>query len=301
MDTVITVREVGIDWITATANGLGAAESMACLCERIVRDQQSLGYTTGPWSQYGYTGETINGCSWGRRKHETLIRLSGFVAEYRFDEVAKHADNVSRLDMAVTVRTEPMLENVARDAYRRLLAVGPGGRKGATASYITNSGGGSTCYLGRRSSDKFLRLYDKQRESGDEWYAGCWRYELEVKNEPALRLFRALGVATDRQRAIRDSVYGYCAEHGVPTLYDEGTEGVLLDAPRPTVDFDKQCQWLSNQVSGTAREVATTIGVGGLLRLLDIDVDASEYRSKRPYKPHGNHTIDDGYVNLESK
>lgn len=297
MSTVITVGECSIDWVTATAASVDAASSLACLAERIVCDGLAEGHERGPWSQYGYIGECIEGLSWGRRKDGTILRVSGFTAAAYGWDVLERAENVSRLDIQCTVKTDPQLEGVAARAYKQLLAAGDAGRKGAECSMVCNSRGGSTAYIGRRSSDKYFRLYDKQRESGAEWYTGCWRYELEVKNEPALALARHLVSVTDRPSAIRDTVYQYCVTHGLQPIFDRGTDGMQLPAVRPVTDYGRTCKWLNEQVRSSAQEVVYKEGIPALLRLLEVDQTERNWRTKGPTRPHGNHSDhDDGDV-----
>lgn len=297
VETVITVQEVTVDWITATAKDPARCVALRCLAERITDAQVADGHDRGPWSQYGYKGECVEGCSWGGKQGGFIIRLSGFAAAFWWAEVVPRADNISRIDVQVTVRTEPPLPNVARDAYRTLLAAGPAGRQGAATSLVISSGGGSTCYIGRRQSDKFFRLYDKHAESGLDHYAGCWRYELECKNEVALSLAGYLGDGADWQRRARDTVLGYCTSHGLRPLADAGTEGLYLEAPRPDTELDRKCQWLATQVSGSAQEIVEKLGFDRLVQLLGLDSEAMKWRGRGPHRPHGHHAEnDDGNV-----
>jgi hypothetical protein len=297
VETVITVKEVSVDWITASAKDPAICTSLRCLAERITDSQVADGNTRGPWKQYGYAGECTEGISWGGKLGGFLVRLSGFAAAFWWREVLAHAENVSRLDVQVTVQTDPMREHVARDAYRQLCGAGAAGRKGASCSFVVSSGGGSTCYLGRRSSDKYFRLYDKQRESGEPWYAGCWRYELECKNQVAMDLARHLSAGDDWQRRARDTVHGYCTGHGLDPLYGPGTEGLQFETPRPATELDRQCDWIQSQVSATAQTIVDRLGFDKLVQLLGLDSQAIKWRGRGPHRPHGNHNDhDDGQL-----
>lgn len=297
MSTVITVGESCIDWVTATASSVEAASSLACLAERIVCDGLAEGHERGPWSQYGYIGECIEGLSWGRRKDGTILRVSGFTAAVYGWNVLEKAENVSRLDIQCTVKTDPPMEGVAKRANEQLLAAGESGRRGAECSFVSNSRGGSTAYIGRRASDKYFRLYDKWRESGADFYVGCWRYELEVKNEPALALARHLVSCANRPSAIRDTVHKYCLAHGLRPIFDGTTDGLQFETVRPVTDYSRTCRWLNQQVRNSAQEVVFKEGIPALLRLLEVDQTERNWRTKGPTRPHGNHSDhDDGEV-----
>lgn len=297
MVRVITLLEENIDWVTATASSGSAASSLACMAERIVRDRMDDGHERGPWAQYGYTGECIDGLSWGRRRDGTILRVSGFTAAVEGWNVIERAENVSRLDIQCTVRAEPPMGGVAYKAHNDLLAAGTRGRKGAECSFVTNSRGGSTAYLGRRSSDKYFRLYDKERESELEHYAGCWRYELEVKNEPALVLARYLAASPNRASSIRNTLHQYCTDRGIVPIFDPGHDGLCLTAPRPITDYERTCRWLGEQVRSSAQEVVYREGIPTLLRLLEVDQTERNWKTKGPVRPHGSHDHhDDGSV-----
>jgi len=86
---------------------------------------------------------------------------------------------VSRIDLAFDVKDTPL--NV-QTLYEHLI----NGRATTTAktyNLICGNDGGATCYVGSRTSEAFLRIYDKGIESG---LGGEWvRVELELKSSKA--------------------------------------------------------------------------------------------------------------------
>lgn len=290
--TVITVQEAGIDWITCTAAEGSDSVALSCALEIIADLLVAEGYKRRPWAQWGFTGESVRHCSFGHRSEATVGVLSGNVANSFFDDVCRRATKVSRVDIAVTVKTEPPLEGVARRAYEQLIAAGPGKRNGATASVIESSDGSSTSYLGRRISDKWLRVYDKWRESGDDEYRGCWRYELEVKNAPAMDLCRYLLASTDRASDVAATVYRHCTARGLKPIYTPDAEGLLLLAPRAPTELEQRVNWLAKSVSKAAQEVSSALGPTALLRILGVDVDGESPLVDHSAAPHGHHAYE---------
>jgi len=88
-----------------------------------------------------------------------------------------------------------------------------------------------TVYLGSRSADRFLRVYDKALQSGHE---GDWiRIELETKHGTALNLARAMlrhGIIPAGKQAIRN--YVLAGVNWFDTATDPATEGVYIDPTR---------------------------------------------------------------------
>lgn len=291
---VITIQEAGIDWITATAEAGPNSLGLTAQAETIVDQLAADGYKRRPWARWGFVGESARFASFGHRTDDTCVVLSGWVADGFFVDIARWATKISRLDIQVTVKTEPSLEGVARRHYAELIRAGPGGRQGATASSIESSDGSSTTYLGRRISAKWLRIYDKGRESGDEHYTGCWRYELELKNDAAMATVRYLLDSDNRERDIGATLFRHCVTHGANPIYSPNGEGLHLSAPRPFTDFDQRCDWLAKSVAGAAQEVSNVVGPEALLRILGVDVDKAAPIVDHSGSPHGHHGYEDG-------
>lgn len=292
--TVDTVWEGTIDWITATAREPRQVSALVCLGESLVDLQVSADYKRKPWSRWGFTGESSRCVSFGRRGDESVLVLSSYLADCNFPIVLGRADHISRLDLAVTVRTVPHQEGVARKHYADFVKAGAGGRKGAVASLIQSTDGGSTTYLGRRISDKWLRIYDKWRESKDDAYKGCWRYELETKNAVAMGLARQLADGPTRPGRIAATVYQHCFTRGTQPIYSPNAEPVYLFSPRPSTDLERQCEWLATNVAGTAQIVASAIGPDKLLTILGVDFIARNGRIDQAGGDHGHHAYEVG-------
>lgn len=87
---------------------------------------------------------------------------------------------VSRIDFAIDVRFIEL-------SVTKLSSLSNTAKKGAgrapSRSLVTSDNGGATHYVGSRSSDKFLRIYNKSAQLGED---GFWtRIELEMKGQTA--------------------------------------------------------------------------------------------------------------------
>jgi hypothetical protein len=157
-------------------------------------------------------------------------------------------------------------------------------------SLTVNSDGGSTVYVGARSSEAFGRVYDKGRESGT-LPAGLWfRWELEAKQRTA--------------RAVVDRVLSSPSEGagmvGLVTRWflDRLGEGppadsapAIYNGKRETPTDTRLLHWLAVGVRPTVAKLVSTLGERRVLTalglLLPSAVDALDI-------PHGGtHTWPD--------
>jgi len=95
------------------------------------------------------------------------------------------ATNVSRIDAQVTVLAEPNTNEVIRERYRELKSKWSKYKRWPEPKLILSPTGAQTLYSGSRSSDVFMRIYDKGLESGLDHFKGYLRYEIEFKRHRA--------------------------------------------------------------------------------------------------------------------
>jgi DNA relaxase NicK len=113
---------------------------------------------------------------------------------------------------------------------------------------IKNSDGSQTFTLGSRTSDYYLRIYNKHLESGDDVYANCWRFEIEIKGKAAKLVARDLFASRNREADLLAFVSNYMNKRGlyVPYLFPNGTIEELPLTSHSTLDSKRN--WLNTQV-----------------------------------------------------
>lgn len=125
----------------------------------------------------GYSGSALNDYRENNVSSLTILRW----------HIARQA-SVSRIDLAFDIRDESIEPG---DLYH-MLQSGTATTTAKTWNLITGSVGGSTCYIGSRQSEAFVRIYDKAAQMGVK---GEWtRIELELKASKAR--FAAFTMAT---------------------------------------------------------------------------------------------------------
>jgi hypothetical protein len=191
----------------------------------------------------------------GRRQDGALVQLSGDFAERYIAQLGPRATNVSRVDMAVTVRPYPRRPDLARDHFDEALEFRQGRPSSARPSLTQDGDGGSTLYLGDRASNWFLRVYNKEAEcieardlEGAGHYAGCWRYELEIKGPDALRQAQLYPAIDDRPGYVQAYVHQWAENHGVAPLFPYDGDQKLEPGFRRRSDRETRLRWLAESV-----------------------------------------------------
>jgi len=215
LGTRFHLLECGVDWMTATAGKGARADAIAHRSREYALERSCEGYQLKPWAWNGYVGQVVDGCSWGRREDGVIVRLSGSMATRHWKSMLVFADNVSRLDVQVTVLDQEAVSNLALNVYRKA-GEHPMVQSGMTTTkYTESTPTGSTCNVGSRSSDRYMRLYDKTAESGGEYPNRSWRYEIEYKNRRAYKVASAILASRHEALACHERVCAAWKDYGI--------------------------------------------------------------------------------------
>ena len=287
----LEILEARIDWVTATVKPGSKLATLNGRAKTWMEMRKCEGFRIRPWHWMGYDGETVDGCTFGTRETDGIIRLSGEVAAKRGPVALTWCDNCSRLDICVTIRDNDLGRNwaeiVSMDAKRdaRVLA-------GMTETrLIQTTPVGTTAYIGSRKSDKYMRCYDKTAESKGAYPLGSWRYEIEYKKERANVVARSLQTDAYRPSKILQLVkaaylnYGHgmpCA--GLPEFY---ADRVI----KFETDDERRLAWLRSSIrpmiermrEGTNTDVL--LSAIGFADILNVDTGELGLPEEEPESP----------------
>jgi len=258
--SITYVRESQPDWLSVGAHRRGSVDTMRDLANGLATAEQADGNRRRAKGVVGYQGFRCGRVFWGECRGWGLLQLSGDSARAYLAPALDCADSVSRLDLAVTVQTDRPNPDLGRELYDQARDWRVTHPKAAKPWYITGDDTGWTTYIGKRSSDLYFRCYDKAaetRDDGDEsamrQYVNSWRYELELKDEPAESTARRLVDSRDVPGTTSAIVHGWLTARGVTPPWDIEQPVRPIGTLRRRSDRDRKLDWLLSQVRPTVQ------------------------------------------------
>jgi hypothetical protein len=205
----------------------------------------------------GYTGWKCGSVFLGRSDQGAMLQASGISAQ-AVCELGLWPDNVSRIDLQATVWLDVYSPDVAREVAEGALRAFSGrrGRKPAIR-HINGYGRGDTAYIGTRGKKAvMIRVYDKQKESGNSAYDKAWRYEAELTDQYAMDCYATCIEAGFGEQMIAKMLMGYLKLRGVEIeLGDVGRGFDLKSLPKQESTNERRIKWLAEQVAPTVERL----------------------------------------------
>ena len=284
MQGLATKAEPAVDWLTCTWNRENPDSSQYLLnvldFEEVLREKGNL-TEVSQWQ--GYLGRKTASFFVGERYDGYCVRVSGSTAHPAFTSIYRSGMHVSRLDIAVTAWIEPSTSGLGLIALSdaRTAKLAGKAKNPATITHYESDDGGFTLYIGKRTSRAYSRLYNKEVESGDEYYKGAWRYEVELHNQTATNtavelLYGLFSV----EEAIAGAVWSYYRSKGIyPTFPHSLADTEIVLPRRDETTIERTIRWLLTQVRPTVArlmEAGYTDAVLAALGLPEADIGHSD-------------------------
>lgn len=266
------------DWLTATATDPTRAHHLLLTGLDIIQKDEEAGNDRRERSWMGYRGTGTEHCFAGWRPDGACVRVSAARAGLHWRAIAGVSDRATRLDLCVTAQGPPASDRYAADTSVSVRhAKLPRGRP-VISALLENSVGGQTLYCGRRSSERFGRLYRKDVETPREYPANSWRWEVEYKAELARDVLSRLLPAGDTSVECASVVAAEFARWGAPLPF--GIDLVADAVPRanraPT-DAEQRLAWLSSSVRSAIAKAGRTHPAAHIMEALGLDAtDAAD-------------------------
>lgn len=259
----VMMWDANYDYVRLTARGGSEDDAAAILYRQAARAcvARALGgeCSLRPWAWQGYRGASGPGAAYGTRWDGHIFQASGYAA-HDARGLGLLWDNVPRVDVALTVWYEQ--DECASIAHHAKVSRRFSASKGVSGWKVTHIDGGehgTTTYVGSRTSDIFIRIYDKDRESeGDEDYENAIRYEVEFKGEAAKEVWAAAHRTTPSREYLASLVQNVCTPRGVhlPLLAPASLAQAPVIKP-PKTDTERRLAWLRNQVAPSIDKLLT--------------------------------------------
>lgn len=245
-----------IDYLTITAkHDSNERAALDAVWDSIAHDDATKGLDEKPARALGYVGSKIGTMFLGANPDGAMFRASGDLAEIAAQTFAWIGGqfHVTRMDAQLTWGYGQDIDHYfARWANEiRAAQAQSKAHPAPQVRHIRSFGKGDTVSIGSRSSEVYIRIYDKSREQVTNPSEGLVRYEVELKGERALQALRYYRLCSDRNEAVFEIVDSWCRDRDVPVPW---TAVSLLDWPeigRPETDAERKLKWLESHVKGS--------------------------------------------------
>ena len=266
---------IGLDWLTVTEVEGSASETLIDTVRDIVYKHMPDDVIPKDWSAMGYKGQNYGQLKYGRRKaDEAILILSGSLAEQVGVTYHIPSKRVTRADFQVTVAPSVPDPEVARRLHTEHLSLTTPRNEGKLWTYISSTTG-DTFSLGKRGSNRYLRLYDKSKDMQPCDRGTYWRYEVEFKGQTAKTAMDLLNQATDRYTFIGSQVFQAFERRGVIPSYNIDTTIDMIEVSQAVTTADTKLRWLSRCVApvvtqlinmGYEKQVIASLKLRGVYR-----------------------------------
>ena len=261
MDTALGKQEeVGVDWLTITCTAPTMAKEWASAYDAVRAQHDGIGFFEDNISLLGYHGSKIGNLFVGQRRDGFMARLTSAWADNYGWMFSPHIAHTTRIDCQVTFNFANPRPHMAADIYAHLLKYKPANGRKAQASLVVNSKGGSTVYVGARSSQWYGRIYDKGVESGTQAPGTLWRYEVEAKAEAAEAVALALYGGDNVGEASQSVVWQFFNRLHIPLPFTDVPGCVLARPEARSADLLRTIAWLEGPVAEAVRKVTDAVG-----------------------------------------
>ena len=277
--STVTIVEAQPDWLTGAVIGKRRGDELRELVTPWATQEEADGNQITRWSVQSYQGHRCGRVGLGEGEGDrVLVQLSGDLAATHLHELLPMLDHLTRIDLAVTVRTPEPDFTVAENAFQMACWWYDEHPRSAVPWRIQHRTRGDTAYLGSRESDRFLRIYNKHLEcrghhdaKGALRYDNCWRYELECKGHPASMIAALTDQADDPALYIRGAIGHYLHDHGIEPIYTDDTPSVILPGFSRRSDAESRLYNLGRNVrpsldwlrdAGYADDAMAALGIG---------------------------------------
>jgi hypothetical protein len=209
---------------------------------------------TGPCGLRGYRGRKVAGVAFGNRASDNHNRIwaTGPNADVVVQAVidANLECKCTRLDPAITCEFRypfPFYGEYLRKKIRAHEKVrGLETRTPFTLFEQAEQDSGGT--IGHRSSAIYPRVYDYMLKHHGQSEQKIWRYEIELKEEAALRGWEVIKVAKDRPKVCTGIVAARLDLHGIRPGGIEDAQLVEIVGTRPPTDWERWFKWFQSTV-----------------------------------------------------
>ena len=277
----------GIDYVTCTATRPVLAAALLALGQDLIEHEVGSGGVVKPWYWQGFSGRSAGSVQVGFTGRRSIVRASGAAARECAKDVIGLSDNVSRLDIQLTVRSDDLGTDYAKRLFESDDRTGARRGKPLARALVQTSAGGDTFYLGKRISDSFGRVYNKSAEDKVREDPPRWRYEVEYKRRQALAAARSYQAAADKDSWCVGEVAQWFERRHCPPPVSSIDRVDMRGSARGSASQANRIDWLRRGVRPVIQQLIAEFGVVDVLALLGIGCEHHAAHETARYWPIG--------------
>jgi hypothetical protein len=280
--------ESGIDWVSWVSPDGEDGEHTRDLGEQLIAEQQAQGSKVESFSFEGYRGWACAGTAIGSRPDSVFLRLSGSQAATKWTHLRSSSGHPTRLDVQTSFWLTASQSRFGSQFLRRSESSRSLSRRSSKSMTVTRGSDGAYCgTVGKRTSRRYLRVYDKGIEQRSHPPGIWWRYEAEVKRDLAPALWSELCSAQEPERWCADlcARWSYWSGLRWPSWLRRCMEPLPPAAPELPPDVARSLKWLREQVRPTIQRLTPAVDTETLLTALGLHGYATPVNPNREDQP----------------
>lgn len=263
----------GLDWIRVKLDWTKDARPAIHEALTLQDEDRARASNTSRWSFQGYRGWQTDSLRWGQRGGEVLWESSGATAASILARMGKFGGSALRIDLQTTFKLSS-----GQPQWGTLLIGSPTTTKGPGHTTRTPRGWSLATNglwlgtAGKRTSPRYIRVYDKGVESKSAPQGTVWRVEVEAKYRHARKLWATYSETLNQPE--------FCAQYCVQSLTRSGCSwpfGPLSSTPvdvgigrKESTTPGRLAMWMAQSVAPTIPRLLTVFTVAEVLEILKL-------------------------------
>jgi len=268
--------ESGCDYITATAARTGSVSQLYDFGQYLVRESVKAGSKERQSRAGGYYNSVADGIQVGRRYDGVCVRASSVVAREHWNQILDLSENITRFDVQLTER----LSVTPAERMAEVWSMNPGTTSGtgrhSEVKQLVGKNGCEILRIASRSSERYMRIYDKWLDTRDPHYLNALRWELELKGEIAKQFAIALSFMDQPDAAMLQEILAFTHRKlstgpSADYLRECNTDEIMCrHSPRPARECIRTLIYLEKSIRPCVRRLIDAGYLDQVIAALDL-------------------------------